>query len=59
MGLQDDIHALSQACGALAGRVASIRVTGRTQQYLSAFGEHLIVEEAERAVAEACAATGA
>jgi hypothetical protein len=36
-----------------------LRFTGRTQYYLSAFGEHLISEEVERAIAEAartCAA---
>jgi hypothetical protein len=36
-----------------------LRFTGRTRQFLSAFGEHLIGEEVERAVAEAAAATGA
>jgi hypothetical protein len=33
--------------------------TGRTKYYLSAFGEHLISEEVEGAVAAAAAATGA
>ena len=36
-----------------------IRVTGRTAHFLSAFGEHLIVEEADAAMTEACRATGA
>jgi hypothetical protein len=36
-----------------------LRFTGRTKYYLSAFGEHLISEEVEKAVAEAAAATGA
>jgi hypothetical protein len=36
-----------------------LRFTGRTQQGLSAFGEHLIGEEIERAIADAAAATGA
>jgi hypothetical protein len=36
-----------------------LRFTGRTRQFLSAFGEHLIGEEVERAVAQAAAATGA
>jgi hypothetical protein len=36
-----------------------LRVTGRTQQFLSAFGEHLVVEDVEIAVAAACRATGA
>jgi hypothetical protein len=35
-----------------------IRFTGRTKYFLSAFGEHLISEEVERAVANACRATG-
>ncbi len=35
-----------------------LRFTGRTKYFLSAFGEHLISEEVERAVAEAAAATG-
>jgi hypothetical protein len=35
-----------------------LRFTGRTRQFLSAFGEHLIGEEVERAVAQAAAATG-
>ncbi len=36
-----------------------LRFTGRTRQFLSAFGEHLIGEEVEQAVARAAAATGA
>jgi hypothetical protein len=36
-----------------------LRFTGRTRQTLSAFGEHLIGEEVERAVACAALATGA
>jgi hypothetical protein len=36
-----------------------LRFTGRTRYFLSAFGEHLISEEVERAVAAAAAATGA
>jgi hypothetical protein len=36
-----------------------LRFTGRTRQYLSAFGEHLIGEELERAVAQAASAIGA
>ena len=32
---------------------------GRTRQYINVFGEELIVENADRALAEACAATGA
>jgi len=36
-----------------------LRVTGRTEQFLSAFGEHLSVEDAEVAVTRAAEATGA
>lgn len=36
-----------------------LRFTGRTRHFLSAFGEHLIGEEVERAVAAAAGATGA
>ena len=36
-----------------------LRFTGRTRYFLSAFGEHLISEEIERAVAQAAEATGA
>jgi hypothetical protein len=35
-----------------------LRFTGRTRYFLSAFGEHLISEEIEKAVAAAAAATG-
>ncbi len=34
-----------------------LRFTGRTKYFLSAFGEHLISEEVEKAVAAACTAT--
>jgi acyl-CoA synthetase (AMP-forming)/AMP-acid ligase II len=36
-----------------------IRFTGRTKYFLNSFGEHVISEEVERAVAEAAAATDA
>jgi hypothetical protein len=36
-----------------------LRFAGRTRQFLSAFGEHLIGEEVERAVAQAAAVVGA
>lgn len=36
-----------------------LRFTGRTKQYLSAFGEHLTGDDVERALARAAAATGA
>lgn len=36
-----------------------LRVTGRTQHFLSAFGEHVIVEEVDKAITAACSATGA
>ncbi|MGE3819856.1 MAG: GH3 auxin-responsive promoter family protein [Isosphaeraceae bacterium] len=36
-----------------------LRFTGRTKYSLSAFGEHLVSEEVEAAVASACSATGA
>ena len=36
-----------------------VRVSGRTQQFLSAFGEHLVVEDVELAITAACQATGA
>jgi hypothetical protein len=36
-----------------------IRFTGRTKYFLSAFGEHLISEEVEKAVAHACRLSGA
>jgi hypothetical protein len=35
-----------------------LRFTGRTKQYLSAFGEHLIGEEVERAITQAATACG-
>jgi hypothetical protein len=35
-----------------------LRFTGRTKQFLSAFGEHLIGDEVERAVTQAAVATG-
>jgi len=35
-----------------------IRFTGRTKNFLSAFGEHLIEEEVEKAIAKAAAACG-
>jgi hypothetical protein len=35
-----------------------IRFTGRTKHFLSAFGEHLITEEVEQAVARACQVCG-
>lgn len=36
-----------------------VRITGRTKSYINAFGEEIIIDNAERAVAAACAATGA
>lgn len=36
-----------------------IKVTGRTAQYISAFGEHVIVEEIHTALETACKETGA
>lgn len=36
-----------------------IRFAGRTRQYINVFGEELIVDNAEAALAEACRATGA
>lgn len=36
-----------------------IRFAGRTRQFLNAFGEEVIVDNAEQALAEACRATGA
>ena len=36
-----------------------IRFAGRTRQYINAFGEELIVDNADRALAAACAETGA
>lgn len=36
-----------------------IRITGRTKHFINAFGEELIVENAEQGIAEACRLTGA
>jgi hypothetical protein len=36
-----------------------VRITGRTKHFLNAFGEELVIENAEAAVAAACQATGA
>jgi hypothetical protein len=36
-----------------------IRITGRTRHFINAFGEEIIVENAEAAIARACEATGA
>ena len=36
-----------------------IQVTGRTKHFINAFGEELIIDNAERALAEACQQTGA
>jgi hypothetical protein len=36
-----------------------IQVTGRTKHYINAFGEELIIDNAERALDEACRQTGA
>jgi hypothetical protein len=36
-----------------------IQVSGRTRSFINAFGEELIVDNADRGIAEACAATGA
>jgi len=36
-----------------------ILITGRTKHFINAFGEELIMENAERAIAEACKASGA
>ena len=35
------------------------RITGRTKQFINAFGEEVIVDNAEKALAEACSSTGA
>ncbi|MCL2434856.1 MAG: GH3 auxin-responsive promoter family protein [Lentimicrobiaceae bacterium] len=35
------------------------KITGRTTQYINAFGEELIVDNADKALAEACRKTGA
>lgn len=36
-----------------------IRITGRTKHFINAFGEELIVDNAEKGLAKACAETGA
>jgi len=36
-----------------------LQITGRTRHFVNAFGENVIVEEVERALARACEATGA
>jgi hypothetical protein len=36
-----------------------LRITGRTKHFINAFGEELIIDNAERAIKEACTATGA
>ena len=36
-----------------------IKITGRTKHFINAFGEEVVIENAERAIAEACKATGA
>jgi len=36
-----------------------LRITGRTKHFINAFGEEIIIDNAERAIKEACAATGA
>ena len=36
-----------------------IQITGRTKHFINAFGEELIIDHAERALAEACSQTGA
>jgi hypothetical protein len=36
-----------------------IKITGRTAHFINAFGEELIIDNAEKAMAETCAATGA
>lgn len=35
------------------------RITGRTKNFINAFGEEIIIDNAEKALAEACKATGA
>ncbi|SHE54943.1 GH3 auxin-responsive promoter family protein [Dysgonomonas macrotermitis] len=35
------------------------KITGRTKNFINAFGEEIIIDNAERALAEACALTGA
>ena len=36
-----------------------IKITGRTKHFINAFGEELVVENAERAITKACEVTGA
>ncbi|RZK49646.1 MAG: GH3 auxin-responsive promoter family protein [Pedobacter sp.] len=36
-----------------------IKITGRTKHFINAFGEEVIIDNAERALAQACAETGA
>jgi hypothetical protein len=36
-----------------------IKITGRTKHFINAFGEELIIENAEQGIAKACAKTGA
>ncbi len=36
-----------------------IRITGRTSQFINAFGEEIIIANAEKAISEACRITGA
>ena len=36
-----------------------IRITGRTAHFINAFGEELIIDNADKALAEACSASGA
>jgi hypothetical protein len=43
----------------VATRPPRVRITGRTRHFVNAFGENVIVEEVEQAMAAALAATGA
>ena len=36
-----------------------LRITGRTKHFINAFGEEVIIDNAERAIKEACSVTGA
>ncbi len=36
-----------------------IKITGRTKHFINAFGEEVVIENAEKAIAAACEATGA
>ena len=36
-----------------------LRITGRTRHFINAFGEEIIIDNAERAINQACTATGA